>query len=338
LVNSKKLFPEYKELPSHALQDVIKRVEKAFDRWIKGDKKGKRSGRPRFKGQGRYKSIAFPDPVKPEHIDANLIQLPKIGVVKVILHRPIPDGFKVKTAEIVKKADGYYLTLSLEDASVPVLSPELPTMENTIGIDMGLKSFLVDDSGEEIPIPQHYRKAERRLKKLQRSLSRKKKGSKRRQKAVKRVAKAHLKVSNQRKDFHYKAAKKLLSKGKNIGHEDLNIKGIARTRMAKSTHDAGWGQFLQILSVKAANAGLMTIAVNPNGTTQNCSNCGKKVQKTIQDRWHSCHHCGCSLDRDHNAAINVKHRAVGHLVLKAQETPDGIPGVTEKPALYRVSG
>lgn len=337
LVNSKKLFPEYKGLPSHALQDVVKRVEKAYDRWVKGYSNGKRSGRPRFKGYGRYRSIAFPDPVKPEHIKGNLIQLPKIGAVKVILHRPIPDSFKVKTAEIVRKADGYYLTLSLEDVSVPALSPELPTMNNTIGIDMGLKSFLVDDSGEEIPIPQHYRKAERRLKKLQRSLSRKRKGSKRRRKAIKRVAKAHLKVSNQRKDFHYKTAKKLLSKGKNIGHEDLNIKGIARTRMAKSTHDAGWGQFLQILSVKAANAGLMTIAVNPNGTTQNCSSCGEKVQKTIQDRWHSCPHCGCSLDRDHNAAINIKHRAVGHLVLKAQDTPDGIPGVTEKPALYALA-
>jgi putative transposase len=114
----------------------------------------------------------------------------------------------------------------------------------------------------------------------------------------------------------------------------LNIKGIARTRMAKSTHDAGWGQFLQILSIKAERAGLMTIAVNPNGTTQDCSGCGVKVPKTIADRWHSCPHYGCELDRDHNAAINIKHRAVGHFVLKAQETPNAIAGVTEKPALY----
>jgi putative transposase len=333
LVNTKQLFGEYKDLPSHTLQDVIARVEKNFDRWLKGDSTGKRSGKPRFKGQGRYRSIAFPDPVKPEHINGNLIQLPKIGNLKVILHRPIPDGFKVKTAAIVKKSDGYYITLSLQDSSVPEIAHEMPTMDNTIGIDMGLKSFLVDDSGDEVVIPQYYRKSERRLKKMQRSFSRKKKGSKRRSRAVERVAKAHLKVSNQRRDFHYKTAKKLLSKGKNIGHEDLNIKGIARTRMAKSTHDAGWGNFLQILSVKAANAGLITIAVNPNGTTQECSGCGEKVPKTIQDRWHECQ-CGCSLDRDHNAAKAIKHRAVGHLVRKAQDTPDGIPGVTEKPALY----
>jgi putative transposase len=334
LVNSKQLFSEYKDLPSHTLQDVIVRVEKTFDRWLKGDSNGRRSGKPRFKGQGRYRSIAFPDPVKAEHIEGNFIQLPKIGKLKVILHRSIPEGFKVKTAALVKKADGYYITLSLQDSSVPDLSPEVPTLDNTIGIDMGLKSFLVDDLGKEVVIPQHYRKAEQRLKRLNRSLSRTKKGSKRRRKAVMRAAKAHLKVANRRKDFHYKTAKKLLSTGKNIGYEALNIKGIARTKMAKSTHDAGWGQFLQILSVKAANAGLMTIAVNPNGTTQECSGCSQKVPKIIQDRWHSCSNCGCELDRDHNAAINIKHRAVGHPVLKAQEMPDGIPGVTEKPALY----
>jgi putative transposase len=112
--------------------------------------------------------------------------------------------------------------------------------------------------------------------------------------------------------------------------------------MAKSTHDAGWGQFLQILSVKAANAGLMTIAVNPNGTTQNCSGCGAKVPKTLSDRLHVCTECGLMLDRDHNAAITIKYLAVGHSVNKAQERPVreaspqeiGIPGVTEKPALY----
>ena len=90
LVNSKLLFPEYKELPSHALQDVVKRVEKTFDRWLKGDSNGKRSGKPRFKGKGRYRSITIPDPVKPKHINKQFIQLPKIGKLKMILHRLIP--------------------------------------------------------------------------------------------------------------------------------------------------------------------------------------------------------------------------------------------------------
>ncbi len=337
LVNSKQLFPEYKEIPSHTLQDVIARVEKTFDRWLKGDINGKRSGKPRFKGRDRFRSLGFPDPIKPEHIDGRFIQLPKLGKLKLILHRPLPNGFKVKAAAIIKKVDGYYITLSLQDATVPVLTPDLPVTGNTIGIDIGLKSFLTDDSGEEIAIPQHYRKAEKRLKRLQRSLSRKKKGSNRRKKAIKRVSKAHLKVSNQRKDFHYKTAQKLLFQGRHVAHEKLNVKGLARTRLAKSIHDAGWNQFLQILSIKAERAGLLTIAVNPNGTSQDCSSCGVKVKKELSDRWHSCPNCGCELHRDHNAAINIKHRAVGHSVLKAQVTSEAIAGVTEKPAFYAVS-
>lgn len=328
LVNSKKRFPEYKELPSHTLQDVIARVEKTFDRCLSGQSNGKRSGKPRFKGQGRFRSITFPDPVKPEHINGRFIQLPKIGKLKMIQHRPLPVGFKVKTATIIKKVDGYYITLSLQDSRVPVITSDDPDMGNTIGIDMGLKSFLVDDSGEEIPAPQHYRRSEKRLKRLQRSLSRKKKGSLRRKKAIKQVSKAHLKVSNQRKDFHYKSAKKLLSQGKHVAHEKLNIKGIARTRLAKSTHDAGWGQFLEILSIKAERAGLLAIAVNPNGTSQNCSGCGTKVPKELKDRLHVCPECGLTLDRDHNAAINIKYLAVGHSVGKAQVTSDAMAGVT----------
>ena len=145
--------------------------------------------------------------MKQDCIDGKFIKLPgfstKFGKLKLIQHRPLPDGFKIKTATITKKADGWYVTLSLEDPSVPELSADLPVMDNTIGIDVGLKSFLVTDEGEEITIPQPYRKSEKRLKRLQRSLSRMKLGSTRRKKAVKRVAKAHLKVANRRKDFHY---------------------------------------------------------------------------------------------------------------------------------------
>ena len=333
LVNSKKLFPEYAEIYSQVLQDCIARVKKTFDRWLKGDYNGKKSGKPRFKGIGRYRSFTFSQ-IKQDCIQGKFINLPKIGLVKLIQHRPLADGFKIKTATITRKVDGWYVTLSLEDNSVPAFTPDPATLENTIGIDVGLKSFLVDDSGNEVKIPQLYRKAEKQLKHLQRCLSRTKKGSNRRKKAIKRVSKAHLKVANQRKDFHYKTALKLLSQRKHVAHEKLNIKGIARTKLAKSTHDAGWGQFLQILSIKAEKAGLLTIAVNPNGTSQDCSNCGHPVKKQLSDRWHFCSKCGCSFDRDHNAARNIKYRAVGHSVLKAHLTSEAIAGVDEKPALY----
>jgi putative transposase len=319
LVNSKKLFPEYADIYSQVLQECVARVKKTFDRWLKGDGNGKKSGKPRFKGVGRYRSFTFPQ-MKQDCIQGKFINLPKIGLVKLIEHRPLPNGFKIKTATITHKVDRWYLVLSLEDASVPVLTPDDPTLENTIGIDVGLKSFLVDDSGALVEIPRHYRKSEKQLKRLQRSLSRKKKGSNRRKKAIQRVAKAHLKVSNKRKDFHYKTAKELLSQGKHIAHEKLNIKGLAKSRLAKSVNDAGWGQFLSIVSIKAERAGLLAIAVNPNGTSQDCSSCGHKVKKQLSDRWHSCPNCGCSLDRDHNAARNIKYRAVGHSVLKAHLT------------------
>ncbi|MBD2505576.1 RNA-guided endonuclease InsQ/TnpB family protein [Anabaena azotica] len=318
LANTKALFPEYKELPSHTLQDVIARVDKTFDRWLKGDSNGKRSGRPRFKGKGRYRSLTFPDPIKPEHIEGKFIQLAKIGKIKVILHRPIPDGFKIKTATITRKADGWYIGLSLEDMTVPSFTTDaIPTPDNTVGIDMGLKSFLVTSDNQKVQIPHYYRKAEKKLKRLQRQLSRKKKGSNRRKKSIKRVAKTHLKVVNQRKDFHYKIAIWLLNQSQVIAHEDLNIKALTRSKLAKSVTDAGWGQFLQILNTKAASAGCLVVAVNPNGTSQECSDCGATVSKTLSDRWHNCQ-CKASYCRDHNAARNIKHRAVGHPVLKAR--------------------
>lgn len=272
---------------------------------------------------GRYRSFTFAQ-MKQDCVKGKFINLPKIGLVKLIQHRPLPDGFKIKTVTITRKVDGWYVVLSLEDASVPVLTPDAPALENTIGIDVGLKSFLVDDSGNEVKVPQHYRKAEKHLKRLQRSLSRKKKGSNCRKKAIKRVAKAHLKVANQRKDFHYKTAKKVLQQRKHVAHEKLNIKGLAKSRLAKSVNDAGWGQFLQILSIKAERAGLLAIAVNPNGTSQNCSGCGTKVPKELKDRIHACPECGLTIDRDHNAARNIKYRAVGHSVLKAHLTSEAL--------------
>ncbi|NES66329.1 MAG: IS200/IS605 family element transposase accessory protein TnpB, partial [Okeania sp. SIO2D1] len=261
---------------------------------------------------------------------------PKIGKVKLIQHRPIPEGFTIKTVTISRKADGYYVTLSLEDKSVPALTFNVePTLKNTLGIDMGLKEFLVTSEGESVPIPQYYRKSQQRLKTLQKRLSRKNRGSKRWSKALLAVAKQHKKadatprrrqsqgnahqaVADKRKDFHFKTANELLSKADVIAHENLNIKGLAKTRLSKSINDAGWGQFLSILNVKAENAGQKTIAVNPKNTSQDCSNCGEKVKKELNIRTHSCPHCGIVIDRDLNAAINIKNRAAGHSVLKAR--------------------
>ncbi|NEO55411.1 MAG: transposase [Okeania sp. SIO3B5] len=331
LVNTKDKFPEYKLIYSQVCQDCIKRVKLAFDRWFKANKNGHKLGKPRFKGKGRYRSFTYPQ-IKQNCIKENHINLPKIGKVKLIQHRPIPEGFIIKTVTISRKADGYYVTLSLEDKSVPTFNSDVkPTAENTLGIDMGLKDFLVTSDGESVPIPQYYHSSQKRLKTLQKRLSRKKKGSKRWLKAVKAVAKQQKKVADRRKDFHFKTANELLSKAEVIAHENLNIKGLAKTHLSKSINDAGWGQFLTILTVKAGNAGQKTIAVNPKNTSQDCSNCGEKVPKELNIRTHSCLHCGIVIDRDLNAAINIKNRAVGHSVLKARGVRRGT-GTTKREA------
>ncbi len=334
LPTTKKLFPEYGDIHSQALQNCIERVKKAFDRYLKVDTSGKRSGKPRFKGQGRYRSFTYPQ-MKQDCIQSNRITLPKIGEVKLIQHRPIPNGFKIKTAQIIKAADGYYVTLTLQDASIPKLALDL-SIEKAIGIDMGLKAFLITSDSQVVPIPQFARKAERDKKKLNKAVSRKQRASKHRHKATMRLAKHYQKVARQRQDFHYNTAQELVRAYDIIAFEDLNIKGLAKTRMAKSVLDAGWSQFLSIVSRKAENAGKLAIAVNPYGTSQVCSNidCGAYVPKTLADRWHSCHICGLELDRDVNAAINIKNIAVGRTVIKAQAMPHALAGFTEKPALY----
>jgi len=144
LLHTKELFPEYKAIHSQVLQNCIERVQKTFDRWLKGDYNGKRAGKPRFKGVGRYRSFTFPQ-MKQDCIQGKFIHLPKIGAVKVIQHRPLPDGFTIKTADITRKADGWYVTLSLQDASVPEITPDSAVPDNTMGIDMGLNAFWMTD-------------------------------------------------------------------------------------------------------------------------------------------------------------------------------------------------
>jgi putative transposase len=189
----------------------------------------------------------------------------------------------------------------LGDVAVP------PSPHPAIGIDLGLKAFLVTSDGESIAPPQHYRKAQAALRRAQRKVARRQKGSKRRAKAVQALQKQHQRIGNLRRDFHHKTARALVLRYGTIVHEDLNIRGIARSRLAKSTLDVAWGSFLHILSYKAEEAGVTVIAVAPHNTTQACSRCGAlaSVPKTLADRVHVCSHCGYTADRDLNAAQNI---------------------------------
>lgn len=326
LTQLKKDRPWYKNIYSQVLQEVPKRVEIAFDKWLAGDSSGKKSGKPRFKAVGQYKTFTYPQ-FKQHHFVGNKITLSKIGDVKVIVHRLIPEGFEIKTVSVTKKSNGYYVTLSLDDKTVPTIKPDF-NPDNIVGIDVGLIDFYVASDNTSITAPKFLRKSERKLKSAQRKVSRRKKGSNRRKKAITKLGKQHKKVADTRKDFHFKTAKNLLKQYDVVAVEKLNIKGMVRSlHLGKSISDAGWRQFISILTNKAENAGLKVIAVNPNGTSQECSSCGHKVKKALSQRTHNCPECKVILCRDLNAAINIKNR--GAHDLKAQAMSDG--GVTEKP-------
>lgn len=175
-----------------------------------------------------------------------------------------------------------------------------------IGIDVGLKSFLTDSEGNTVDNPRFYRKSQATLRRKQRTLYRRKKGSRRRRKAARSAAQTHLKIERQRRGFHFKTAKPYADHYSTIVVENLQIDNMVKNHhLSKSIMDASWGQFLDILSDKAARADHQVIRVNPRYTTQKCWRCGELVQKSLSVRTHICPSCGYIADRDVNAAQNT---------------------------------
>jgi putative transposase len=326
LVPLKQARPWYKEIHSQVLQDCVTRVKLAFDRFIKGDSKGNRSGRPRFKGKNRYRSFTYTQ-IDICALKDNRINLSKIGWVKLVLHRPMPDGFKPKTAIVSKKSDGWYVTITLVDESVPTSTIEIvPTEDNSIALDLGLEKFAAYDTGEFVDIPQHFRHSEAKLALLQQKAATRKKGSRAKKLLNRKIGRLHQQIARQRKQFHFETAKRVLQKAPVVFVEDLAVKNLSarckpkqdengnyiangqarKSGLNKSIADAGWAQFLDILSFKAESAGGKVVKVNPKNTSQVCSNCLNVVRKTLKERWHDCDKCNLSIDRDTNSAILIK--------------------------------
>ncbi len=347
LKQTKVLFPEYRQIWAESQQVNLQRLNKAWEKWLIPDASGKRGGRPRFKKPGELRSFVYPrinslkagahlscraawcasldgKPVrrasafyvgKPDErapLIGGVLKLSKIGQMKVVVHRPLPDGFVLKTCTIVKKADGWYCCISMQDDSVPSTMP-LSEIRSVVGADVGLKEFLTTNEGIAVPIPQFYRKAQGKLARQQRKLARKQKGSRHYLKQQNRIAIIHQQIGRQRQNFHYNTAHDLVKKYDLIAVEDLNIKGLAKSRLSKSILDAAWGAFISILNAVAVKRGVHVLKVNPHGTSQNCSSCGVKVPKTLSVRLHECPKCGLSMDRDENAAVNILNRALSDL-------------------------
>jgi putative transposase len=296
---------EYQDIHSQVLQDVLTRLDRAFQAFFRRVKNGETPGYPRFQGANRYTSFTYKQFGNGATLDNGFLALSKIGRIAVRWSRPL-QGMP-KTVTIRREADGWYVTFSCAD--VPIQPVPLTGQET--GIDLGLESFATLANGSQIANPRIFRVAEMHLKRAQRRVSRRTQGSKRRRKAVMLLAKAHQRVRRARADFHHKTALALVRQYDTMYHEDLQTANMVRKHhLAKSISDAGWSRFLTILSCKAVEAGKTVVAVPAAFTSQACSGagCGVLVHKGLSIRWHACPECGTSLHRDHNAALNILAR------------------------------
>jgi putative transposase len=190
---------------------------------------------------------------------------------------------------------------------VPVVTSPNPP----IGIDVGLTHFLSTSQGKREPNPRYQKVALPKLRIAGRAVARKKKGGRNRRKAVRCLQRVHARITNLRREHHYQVACRLVLAFGFIAVEALNIKGmLANGRLARAISDAGWASFLSVLRGKAEKAGVQFVEVDPRGTSQGCSQCGQEVRKDLSVRWHDCPGCGLSLDRDHNAALNILARGL----------------------------
>ena len=281
-----------------AAQDVLRRVDKAFQAFFRRVKDREKPGYPRYKSFNRFDSFTFPsygDGVR--LLDSGRLRLQGVGQVKLKLHRPV-EG-KIKTLTLKREAGRWYAIFSVECEQ-----KTLPISSEATGIDVGLSAFATLSDGTEIDNPRYYREAQAKLRRAQRKVARRKRGSKNRKKAVRDLQRTHAHVRNQREDFAHKVSRTLVVLFGLIVIENLNIKGLAAGMLAKSVNDAGWSSFIAKLTYKAEEAGRVLVKIDPRGTSQRCV-CGAPNPKTLSQRWHHCDDCGLSVARDHASALEI---------------------------------
>ena len=265
-------------------------------------KNGRKVGHIRFKGHGWYKTMNYNQSGFKLDQDHGRLHLSKIGDIKIKMHRKV-EGC-IKAILIKREGERWFAIIQVDQ------EPEaLPENGNSVGIDVGLKSFAVDTDGKSVENPRFAERAATKVKNIQRRLSRAKKGSNNRQKLLDKLNKVHERINNQRIDFLHKLSRHYVNNYDVICVEDLDIKGLKERGhskgMHRNIHDASWSKFIFMLSYKAESAGRKLIKVDPRNTTQRCSACGSIVKKELSDRVHECTYCGFSCDRDYNASRNI---------------------------------
>ncbi|MGI5451783.1 RNA-guided endonuclease InsQ/TnpB family protein [Streptomyces sp. CA-249302] len=301
------------EVSAVVLQQALRDAESAYKNFfasLKGARQGPKVGAPRFKSRkDARQSIRFTANARWSLDHTGRLNLPKIGAVKMKWSRPLPAT--PSSVTVIKDAGGRYFASFVIDTDPAADLERMPDAETSIGIDLGLIHFAVLSDGTKIDSPRFLRRAEKKLKKAQRDLSRKQRGSKNRERARLTVARAHAQVADARREFLHQLSTKLIRENQAIGVEDLAIKGLARTRLAKSVHDAGWSTFVDMLAYKAQRYGRTFVKIDRfEPTSQVCSTCGHRDgPKPLQVREWTCTTCGTTHDRDTNAAINIKKAA-----------------------------
>lgn len=289
--------PEHKAVPLDIQRDAIRKLDRSYKAFFRRVKAGGKAGFPRFKSARRWHSFEILGAAN--YTKDGKIRIPKLGEVRC---RNLRHDGPAQALRVVVRAGKWYAQLVVNHEFE---KPEKRPHVSSVGVDVGLLHFATLSDGSVIANPRYYRKAEKKLARAQRVVSRRKKGSTRRRKAAMKVQRRHERVRCLRHNFLHHAANKLVQDHDLIAVEDINVKGLARTRMAKSIHDAGWSAFMDMLTYKAVSAGASVVRVHPAYTSQDCSSCGARVKKPLSQREHACPTCGLVLDRDHNAAINI---------------------------------
>jgi len=289
-----------------SLQQLLRRVDKAYKAFFRRLKAGETPGYPRFKGRNRFHSMEYKhgDGVKLYQNDRGQMRLriQNVGHVKVKYHRDLPADSRIKHVVIKRSLGNWYVTLM-----VAFEAPySLPPTGEAVGIDMGLKSLLALSDGTLIDNPRWLRVSQKRLRVLNRKLARQKKGGTNWRKTAYHLAGLHSRIANQRRDFWHKTTRQLVNQYDLICIENLTLGFMtANRRLARSAHDAGLGEFRSLLAYKAEEAGKFVVPVPPQYTSQVCSGCETIVAKSLRVRRHRCAGCGLELDRDVNAARNI---------------------------------
>ena len=301
LLDLKKEFNWLKESNAQSLQASLRNLDNAFTNFFR-----KTAKFPNFKKKNNIGSIQYPQAVF-VFFDKNQIKIPKLGKVKCKFDR-IFEG-KIKTCTVSKTpTNKFYISILVDDGKELPEKPPI-TKETSIGIDLGLKHFIITSNGEKINNPKYLSKSIERVKVLQRRASKKKKGSNNKKKANFKAAKIHERVANQRKDFLHKTSSKLIGDNQTVIVEDLNVAGMIKNRrLSRAISDVGWRMFVQFLTYKADWYGKNLLTIGRfDPSSKMCSNCGNiNKELKLSDREWKCKNCNMIHDRDINAAINIK--------------------------------